>query len=259
MPCKSTIIQAMQFNRLTSPSSNIVDLFPIKRSYLIMKRLMDISISLVVVLVLYPLLFPIIIVLIKLDSKGPIFFTQKRTGYLGKEFVCYKFRTMRVNDLADIQGAIHGDPRITRIGKFLRKAHFDEIPQFINVLAGDMSIVGPRPHMLREAAGFSATISNYFFRTLARPGITGLAQIIGCRGQVTCFEDIYVRYYWDAYYVRNPSIRLDLRIMAKTAILMIKGLSGTEDTPVAVTRDSLASLQSHTISSPYEVRLANGK
>ena len=150
---------------------------------------------------------------------------------MGGVFFCYKFRTMRVNDQADIKSAVDEDSRITRIGKFLRKSCLDELPQFINVLAGDMSVVGPRPHMLVEFANFSKTITNYSFRTLARPGITGLSQIIGFRGPVTNFDDIYYRYQLDVYYMRRISLRLDLWIMARTALMMARALSNRKEAP----------------------------
>lgn len=193
--------------------------------------MLDIVISLLVILILYPLLFPLIMLLIKLDSPGPMFFRQKRVGFMGSVFFCYKFRTMQVNDQADLKSAVDADSRITRVGKFLRKTCLDELPQFINVLAGDMSVVGPRPHMLIEYTNFSRTISNYAFRTLARPGITGLSQVIGFRGPVASFDDIFYRYHWDVYYMRRVSLRLDLWIMARTAVIMARSLSNKKEAP----------------------------
>jgi putative colanic acid biosynthesis UDP-glucose lipid carrier transferase len=179
-------------------------------------------------LMLYPLLFPLLMLMIRLDSKGPLFFRQKRVGFMGRVFVCYKFRTMQVNDQADIKSAVDEDIRITRIGKFLRKTCLDELPQFINVLAGDMSVVGPRPHMLVEYTNSSNKISDYYLRTLARPGITGLAQVIGYRGPAASFRDIYYRYHWDLFYMRRGSLKLDLWIMAKTAAIMVGAISNRE-------------------------------
>jgi len=196
----------------------------IKRSYLIVKRGMDIAASLLVTLLLFPWLFPILILLIKLDSKGPAFFKQKRVGFLGKTFWCYKFRTMQLNDVADTRQAIKDDPRVTRIGKFLRDTGLDELPQFINVLLGHMSIVGPRPHMLKDSQEFSKVVGNYKFRNLARPGITGMSQVRGCRGPASTFQSIFRRYQWDAYYVRNVSLVLDIKIMAETGWLMLTSL-----------------------------------
>lgn len=193
-------------------------------NYLIYKRLMDILSSTIVILLIFPFLFPIIILLIKLDSGGPVFFRQKRVGFLGKTFWCYKFRTMYVNDYADTRRAAQNDPRVTRIGWFLRNTCLDEIPQFINVLLGQMSIVGPRPHMLKDTQEFSNVIANYSFRNMARPGITGLSQVRGYRGPATNFESVIRRYQWDSYYVRNVDFKLDVKIMLETGLLMIKSL-----------------------------------
>jgi len=185
---------------------------------------MDAFTSLVVILVIFPWLFPIIILLIRLDSKGPVFFRQKRVGFLGKTFWCYKFRTMYINDYADTRRASKNDPRVTRVGWFLRNTCLDEIPQFINVLLGQMSIVGPRPHMLKDTQEFANLVSNYNFRNMARPGITGLSQVRGYRGPATSFESIVRRYQWDSYYIRNVNFGLDLKIMLETGLLMIKSL-----------------------------------
>jgi putative colanic acid biosynthesis UDP-glucose lipid carrier transferase len=193
-------------------------------NYLVYKRLMDIVTAAIVMVLVFPWLFPIIILLIKLDSGGPVFFRQKRVGFLGKTFWCYKFRTMYVNDYADTRRASQNDPRVTRIGWFLRNTCLDEIPQFINVLLGHMSIVGPRPHMLKDSQEFSNLVANYHFRNMARPGITGLSQVRGYRGPATSFESILRRYQWDSYYVRNVNFTLDLKIMLETGLLMVKSL-----------------------------------
>ncbi len=178
--------------------------------------------SLAVILLIFPWLFPILMLLIKLDSKGPIFFCQKRVGFLGRTFRCYKFRTMQLNEYADTRRAAENDPRITRVGRFLRNTCMDEIPQFINVLLGQMSIVGPRPHMLKDSQEFSDLVDNYNFRLMARPGITGLSQVRGYRGPATSFESIFRRYQWDSFYVQRVSFILDLKIMMETGLLMIK-------------------------------------
>jgi len=196
----------------------------IRHHYLVCKRGMDIVMSLMVVLLIFPWLFPILIILIKMDSRGPVFFRQKRAGFLGKTFRCYKFRTMYVNEAADTRQAVKDDPRVTRVGNFLRKTGLDELPQFINVLLGDMSIVGPRPHMLKDAREFSEVVPNYKFRNLARPGITGMSQVRGCRGPASTYQSIFRRYQWDAYYIRNLSFGLDLKIMGETGWLMLKSL-----------------------------------
>jgi putative colanic acid biosynthesis UDP-glucose lipid carrier transferase len=195
-----------------------------KHSYLVVKRCTDIAASLLVSLILFPWLFPIIALLIKLDSKGPVFFKQKRIGFLGRTFWCYKFRTMYLNDAADTRQAVKDDPRVTRIGRFLRDTGLDELPQFINVLLGHMSIVGPRPHMLKDSQEFSKVVANYKFRNLVRPGITGMSQVRGCRGPASTFQSIFRRYQWDAYYVRNVNFILDIKIMAETGWLMLTSL-----------------------------------
>jgi putative colanic acid biosynthesis UDP-glucose lipid carrier transferase len=202
-----------------------------RHGYLVFKRITDIFIALLVFVLVFPWLFPVIITLIKLDSRGPIFFRQKRIGFLGRTFWCYKFRTMFRNDAADTRQAVRNDPRVTRIGQFLRNTGIDELPQFINVLLGHMSIVGPRPHMLKDSRDFAEVVTNYRFRNLARPGITGMSQVRGCRGPATTFASIFRRYQWDAYYVRNVSFYLDLRIMAETGLLMLTSLFN-KDKPI---------------------------
>jgi putative colanic acid biosynthesis UDP-glucose lipid carrier transferase len=189
-----------------------------KRIYFASKRIADIVISTLVVLLVLSWLMPLLAVLIKLSSKGPVFFFQKRVGRFGRSFTCIKFRTMIVNSEADRRSAKEDDIRITRIGRFLRKSNIDELPQFFNVLLGDMSIVGPRPHMYADCREFSTIVPRYKLRTLVKPGITGLSQIKGYHGQVISMECIYQRYIWDVFYVRNTGFWLDLRIMAVTAV-----------------------------------------
>lgn len=193
-------------------------------NYLIFKRVMDILSSSTVILLIFPWLFPILYVLIRLDSRGPVLFKQQRVGFLGRTFCCYKFRTMYVNSHADTRRASSDDPRVTRIGRFLRNTCLDEFPQFINVLLGHMSIVGPRPHMVNDSREFAGLIDNYRFRDMVRPGITGLSQVRGYRGPAATFASILRRYQWDSYYVRNVNYLLDLRIMADTVILIIRSL-----------------------------------
>lgn len=154
--------------------------------------------------------------IIFIDSKGPIFFRQKRIGKNGIPFKCLKFRTMVINDESDDRPAIDNDDRITRVGKWLRKTNLDELPQFFNVLAGDMSIVGPRPHMLADCIRFSFVIPSYSFRSLLRPGITGWAQVNGFHGPTLDYESIILRYYWDAMYVRKASAWIDCKIILAT-------------------------------------------
>ncbi|HTI90989.1 MAG TPA: sugar transferase [Puia sp.] len=189
-----------------------------RRNYLLAKRVLDIIGSLLVIFFVFSWLFPILFILIKLDSRGPVFFIQKRVGFLGRSFPCLKFRTMHVNAEANTKQATDDDPRITRIGRFLRYSNLDEVPQFLNVLVGHMSIVGPRPHMYKDCASFSKVVDAYKMRNLMKPGITGLAQVKGYRGPAQSFDKIFRRYQWDAFYVRNANFWLDIRIIHSTAM-----------------------------------------
>ncbi|MBS1597807.1 MAG: sugar transferase [Bacteroidetes bacterium] len=187
-----------------------------KKYFFAWKRISDIVISLIVILTILSWLTPLLAILILLDSRGPVFFLQKRIGRGGVEFACYKFRSMVINKDADILQASAKDHRITFIGNFLRHSNIDELPQFLNVLMGDMSIIGPRPHMHADHDKFSSLIKDYEFRTILRPGITGLAQVRGFSGPAPDIESIFGRYQWDAFYIRNASFKLDLRILRKT-------------------------------------------
>jgi putative colanic acid biosynthesis UDP-glucose lipid carrier transferase len=187
-----------------------------KRNYLFFKRAFDLVFSFLAIVLILSWLTPIIALLIKLDSKGPVFFRQRRVGMGGRFFTCIKFRTMVNNEEADQRQAMEDDERITRIGRLLRRINIDELPQFLNVLVGQMSIVGPRPHMLADCIRFSFVISSYQFRNLVRPGITGLAQVNGYHGATPDYESIIIRYYWDAQYVRKAGLWLDIKIIAAT-------------------------------------------
>jgi len=193
-----------------------------RKLFLIWKRVIDIIFSSLIIVFLLSWLFPIIALLIKLTSRGPVFFIQKRVGFLGKSFNCIKFRTMVINEEANTRQAVDNDPRITNFGRFLRLSNIDELPQFFNVLLGEMSIVGPRPHMHRDCNDFSKVIASYKFRSIAKPGITGLAQVKGCRGPVKDVECIFRRYQWDSFYVRNQDYKLDTRIIGLTIICTLK-------------------------------------
>lgn len=175
------------------------------------KRLFDIIFSLIGLIILSPL-FLIITILIKFTSKGPIFFTQKRTGYKQREFKIYKFRTMVVNEESDIKQATKDDPRKTKFGDFLRKYNLDELPQLFNILKGDMSIVGPRPHMLLHTEEFYKKYDKYHIRHWVKPGLTGWAQVNGWRGD----SDIGMRVKYDIEYIENWSIFLDIKIIFLT-------------------------------------------
>ena len=171
----------------------------------------------------FPIMYIIIGILIKLSSPGPILFKQKRTGLYGHDFECYKFRTMKVNAEADTKQAIKDDPRKTKIGNFLRKTNLDEFPQFINVLKGDMSVVGPRPHMLKHTEQYSALIDKYMVRHLVKPGITGWAQVTGYRGETKTLEQMEGRVKRDVWYIENWTFFLDLKIIVVTLLNMSRG------------------------------------
>jgi putative colanic acid biosynthesis UDP-glucose lipid carrier transferase len=188
-----------------------------KKYFFFLKRLFDISVSFLLLILVMSWLTPLVAMCIKLSSRGPVFFLQRRSGRCCKTFVCFKFRTMVANSEADIRQASEFDDRITPVGRFLRKTNIDEFPQLLNVLLGDMSIVGPRPHMLSECNWLSSSLPDYKFRRMVRPGITGLAQVKGFHGPSVSHESMFRRYQWDAYYVRNAGLWLDIRIIYKTA------------------------------------------
>jgi undecaprenyl-phosphate galactose phosphotransferase/putative colanic acid biosynthesis UDP-glucose lipid carrier transferase len=189
----------------------------------LIKKIFDISFSFLVIVLVFTWLFPILMILVKLSSAGPIFFKQKRSGEDNRSFTCLKFRTMRVNYLADELQATEGDQRITKIGAFMRRTNLDELPQFFNVLLGSMSVVGPRPHMLKHTEQYSELIHNYLIRHLAKPGITGWAQVNGYRGETKELEDMKKRVEYDIWYIENWSFLIDIKIVFKTCTNMIKG------------------------------------
>lgn len=193
---------------------------PINR---ITKQFFDICFSVLVIVFLFSWLFPILILLIKLDSRGPIFFVQQRSGRDNKPFLCYKFRTMYVNDKADLVQATKNDSRITKVGAFLRKTSLDELPQFFNVFLGSMSVVGPRPHMLSHTEQYSELIDKFLVRHYAKPGITGWAQINGLRGQTKALVDMETRVEYDIWYIENWNFLLDLKIIWKTVSNIFHG------------------------------------
>ncbi|KFF20534.1 exopolysaccharide biosynthesis polyprenyl glycosylphosphotransferase [Chryseobacterium sp. JM1] len=193
-------------------------------SNFLVKRTFDILFSISILLFLCSWLFPIIAILIKTTSKGPVFFIQKRYGFHEEVFSCLKFRTMIVNDESATKTTEENDSRITKIGKFLRKTSLDELPQFVNVLKGEMSIVGPRPHMLAVDNYYKPKIGRYSLRSMVSPGITGLAQVSGLRGDYGDVEvEMKKRILADTFYVRNWSFVLDLVIVLKTVLLVITG------------------------------------
>ena len=162
-------------------------------------------------------------VLIKLDSPGPIFFKQKRSGRDNQVFTCIKFRTMKVNSKANEKQATREDKRITKLGAFLRKSNIDEMPQFFNVFVGNMSVVGPRPHMLKQTELYSELINNYLVRHFAKPGITGWAQVNGFRGETKELSDMKDRVDYDIWYIENWSFLLDIKIIYQTVFNVFRG------------------------------------
>ena len=189
----------------------------------VMKRTFDIIFSLVIILFILSWLVPLLALLIRLESKGPTLFKQEREGLGGYHFVCYKFRSMKVNEHSDKKHATKNDVRVTRVGAFMRKTSIDELPQFFNVFMGDMSVVGPRPHISTFSEEYQKEIDNYMERHAVKPGITGLAQISGYRGEVTKSSDIKNRVRFDIFYIENWSLLLDLRIIIQTVINVFKG------------------------------------
>lgn len=189
----------------------------------LVKRAFDVIFSLVVLVGVFSWLFPIVAIGIKLTSKGPIFFKQKRSGENNRVFTIFKFRTMHVNKDSDRVQATKSDKRIYKFGAFLRKTNIDEFPQFINVLIGDMSVIGPRPHMLAHTEQYSELINNYLVRHFLKPGISGWAQVNGFRGETRKVEDMESRVKYDIYYMENWSLLLDLKIIWLTVYNMIRG------------------------------------
>ena len=189
----------------------------------ILKRTFDITFSLFIIIFLLSWITPIIGLIIKIESRGPVFFKQTRNGIKFREFTCYKFRSMIENKDADIQQATKNDKRVTKIGKILRRTSLDELPQFFNVLIGNMSVVGPRPHMIRENERYSKSVDKFMVRHFVKPGITGLAQVKGFRGEIETDEDIINRVKYDIYYLENWSLILDLNIVFLTTINFLTG------------------------------------
>jgi len=187
------------------------------------KRVFDLIFSLLTIVFVLSWLYPFIAVLIKLSSKGPVLFKQSRSGVNNEEFLCYKFRSMIMSAEADTKQAAKGDVRITKFGAFLRKLSLDEFPQFFNVFMGDMSIVGPRPHMLKHTEEYSELIQKYMVRQLVKPGITGAAQVKGYRGETKELQDMEGRVRLDVWYIENWSLSLDINIIFYTVWNVFKG------------------------------------
>lgn len=189
----------------------------------IKKRIFDLVVSTLVIVFVLSWLIPIVSLLIWLESRGPVFFAQPRTGKNNKAFLCLKFRSMKANDSAHLRQATKNDDRVTKIGKFLRRTSLDEFPQFINVFRGEMSLVGPRPHMLQHTNQYSRIIGQYMVRQFLKPGITGWAQVNGFRGETKAVEQMEKRVEHDLWYLENWNLFLDLKIIFMTAFNTIKG------------------------------------
>ncbi len=189
----------------------------------LIKRSFDIVFSLIVILGLLSWLTPLLAIVITIESKGPVFFRQTRNGVDNREFYCYKFRSMAPNKNADMQSASKNDMRITKVGRFIRSTSIDELPQFYNVLFGTMSVVGPRPHMVKHTNEYSDKVDKYMVRHFVKPGITGLAQVRGYRGEIENNIDIQNRIKFDVFYIENWSLFLDLKIIVQTILNAFKG------------------------------------
>lgn len=187
-----------------------------------LKRSFDLAVS-STFLLFYPLIYIPVAIAIKISSPGPVYFVQERTGYRGRTFRCLKFRTMRVNAQADRAQATEHDPRKTRVGDFLRRTSLDELPQFINVWKGDMSVVGPRPHMLKHTEDYTRLVDRYMVRHAVKPGITGWAQVNGYRGITDQLWKMERRVEFDVWYIENWTFLLDIKIMIRTVINAIAG------------------------------------
>jgi putative colanic acid biosysnthesis UDP-glucose lipid carrier transferase len=214
-----------------TPNIQFIDsYFPLDHpSNQFVKRIFDLLCSSVLILLVLSWLLPLVALLIKLDSKGPVFFLQKRNKKGGRLFTCIKFRTMVVNKEADLVPAIENDRRITRLGWFLRKHHLDEMPQLLNVWWGDMSMIGPRPHMVSDNSKYAALLNFYAYRHRVKPGITGLAQVLGYVGSISNLDHMKERVRKDIYYIHNWSPALDVRIIYGTIFKMI----GKRESPEA--------------------------
>ncbi len=187
------------------------------------KRFIDLFCSIGLMLVIGWWLFPIVAILIKLDSPGPILYTQKRGGIYNSVFNCYKFRSMTINGRDDLKPATRNDPRVTKIGRMLRRTSIDELPQVFNVIYGNMSLVGPRPLIIAQNEKNAKHIEGYSNRHLVKPGITGLAQAKGYRGETELPNSIYFRYKLDMYYIKNWSVNFDLKLIWMTAVTIFSG------------------------------------
>jgi putative colanic acid biosysnthesis UDP-glucose lipid carrier transferase len=216
LPAYSVYTELKRFIRIKDNTTLLLRLPLDNSSSRFIKRSADIVLSTVVIIAILSWLIPLMALLIKLDSKGPVFFLQKRNKKGGSVFTCIKFRSMIENDEADNLQASADDERITRFGRFLRNHYIDELPQFLNVWVGDMSFIGPRPHMISDNNKYEELIEFYDFRHRVKPGITGLSQVMGYVGETKHTQAMRDRVLLDSFYVRHWSIGLDLRIFWHT-------------------------------------------
>ena len=215
--------QSIEFYDDTLVVLNVKKLpFEFNENYLI-KRFFDIIFSSLVCFLVLTWLMPILWILIKIESKGPTIFSQKREGLDGEKFVCYKFRSMKINKMSDKIHASTNDHRVTKIGAFMRKTSIDELPQFFNVLKGEMSVVGPRPHLPSLSVEYQKDVDDYLRRHIVKPGITGLAQVSGFRGEIKKRSDIKNRVRLDIFYIENWSFLLDVKIILMTIFNVFRG------------------------------------
>jgi len=221
LPTHGQSIQLDRFENMPGLNISTVPLDDSGNQFI--KRVFDILFSFVFMFLIMSWLLPIIYVLIKIDSRGPVFFLQLRSGKDNKPFKCLKFRTMVVNSNSDTLQATKDDPRITKLGQFLRKTSIDELPQFFNVFFGSMSVVGPRPHMLKHTEEYSKLIEAFLGRHYVKPGITGLAQCMGYRGETKTLAEMSNRVRLDRYYIENWSFWFDIKIIFLTIVSLVRG------------------------------------
>lgn len=189
----------------------------------ILKRLFDIILSIVVIVMVLSWLIPIIGLIKFISGEKGLFFIQNRNGYKDYPFSIIKFRTMKKNGFSDTKPATRDDARITKIGRFLRRTSIDELPQFFNVLIGNMSVIGPRPHMNQHDKEFKAIVKKYMFRHTVKPGISGYAQVNGHRGEIRGLKDMKQRIEFDVTYIENWSVWFDIKIVILTIVKLLKG------------------------------------
>ena len=221
---KTDIVKTFSLKRFDLVPVVEVNNLPLDNTWnLLIKRAFDVLVSSLVILLVLSWMYPLMALIIRLESRGPILFKQLRHGKKNKPFRCFKFRTMVMNETADTLWASKDDPRVTRIGAFLRKTSLDEFPQFINVLLGSMSIVGPRPHPISLNHSYEDRVEKFARRHASKPGVTGLAQSMGYRGEITSYHQMSSRVRLDRFYLQNWSFWLDVKIIFLTVLALMRG------------------------------------